>query len=154
MCFFCGEPSNTSGLHEAATFQVDKHVRTCTELLEDIELLAKLSKGDMVALDAKYHTKCLVKLYNHARKVKAEKIQSTSDREIMSNFVFAELVIYIKEMRLSEDEAPIFKLSELAKLYVSRMEQLGISLDKRIHTTRLKDRLWARGHWYSIKQSM
>ena len=111
MCFFCGEPSNTSGLHEAATFQVDKPVRTYTELLEDIELLAKLNRGDMVALDAKYHTKCLVKLYNRARKVIAEKIQSTSDWEIMSNFVFAELVIYIKEMCSSEDEAQIFNLN-------------------------------------------
>ena len=102
MCFICGEPSNTSGLHEAATFQVVKHVRTCAELLQDIELLVKLSIGDIVALDAKYHTKCLVKLYNRARKVKAEKIQSTSDWEIMSNFVFAELIIYIKEMHSSE----------------------------------------------------
>ena len=144
LCCFCGEPSNSSGLHEAATFQVDKRVGTCAELLEDTELLAKLSTGDMVALDAKYHTKCLVKLYNRARKVKAEKIPSTNDQEVMCNIAFAELVMYIEETRSSEDEDPIFKLSDLAQLYVSRMEQLGISLDQRIHTTRLKDRLLAQ----------
>ena len=47
--FFCGHSLGTSGLHEAATFQVDKRVKTCAELLQDIELLAKLSVGDMVA---------------------------------------------------------------------------------------------------------
>ena len=120
-------------------------MRSCAELLEDTELLAKLSAGDMVALDAKYHTKCLVKLYNRARKVKAEKIQNTNDQEVMSKVAFAELVMYIEEVRYSsEDKAPIFKLSDLAQLYVSRMDQLGINLDKRIHTTRLKRRLLAQ----------
>ena len=120
-------------------------MRSCAELLEDTELLAKLSAGDMVALDAKYHTKCLVKLYNRARKVKAEKIQNTNDQEVMSKVAFAELVMYIEEVRYSsEDKAPIFKLSDLAQLYVSRMDQLGINLDKRIHTTRLKHRLLAQ----------
>ena len=52
--------------------------------------------------------------------------------------------MYIEEMRSSEDEAPIFKLSELAQLYASRVEQLGISLDKIIHTTRPKDHLLAQ----------
>ena len=52
LCFFCEQPPGSSGLHEAATFQVDNRVQTCAELLEDTELLAKLSTGDMVALDA------------------------------------------------------------------------------------------------------
>ena len=64
----CGKPPGTSGLHEATTFQVDERVRRCSMLHEDTELLAKLSTADMVALEAKYHTKCLVSLYNHARK--------------------------------------------------------------------------------------
>ena len=50
-CFFCGQPSGTSGLHEAATFQLDNRVRSCAVLLEDTELLAKLSTADMVALE-------------------------------------------------------------------------------------------------------
>lgn len=35
-----------------------RQVKVCAELLEDTELLAKLSVGDMVAIEAKYHTKC------------------------------------------------------------------------------------------------
>ena len=48
--------------------------------------------------------------------MKAEKIQSSSNSEVMSNFVFTELVMCIEEMRSSEDETPIFTLSELAQL--------------------------------------
>ena len=39
------------------------------ELTGDSLLMAKLSLGDMVAYEAKYHTKCLLTLYNRARKV-------------------------------------------------------------------------------------
>ncbi len=53
----------------------------CAGLLEDTELLAKLSAGDMVALEAKYHTKCLVGLYNRARKAKAKGLKSTDEEE-------------------------------------------------------------------------
>ena len=38
--FFCGQPPGTSGLHEAATFQVDKQVQACAVLFEDTELFA------------------------------------------------------------------------------------------------------------------
>ena len=41
-------------------------------------LLAKLST---VALEAKYHTKCLVDLYNCARKAKANRCEGTDERE-------------------------------------------------------------------------
>ena len=76
-------------------------------------LLAKLSKGDMVALDAKYHSKCLSALYNHARKFKAGAQQGEHP---MSGIAFAELVMYIEETRLESSTAPIFKLADLAHL--------------------------------------
>ena len=65
VCFFCEKLPGNSGIHEVATFQVNENVHACAVLLEDTELLAKLSTTDMVALEAKYHTKCLVDLYNH-----------------------------------------------------------------------------------------
>ena len=144
VCFFCGKPPGSNGIHEAATFQLNKHVHACTVLLEDTELLAKLSSGDMVALEAEYHTKCLVDLYNRARKAKANRCEGTDERERISRFVFAELVLYIEEVRQHDVErAPIFKLSDVAQLYTTRLEQLGIKLDMRLHTTRLKQRLLA-----------
>ena len=65
-CFFC-EPGNQSNLYQAETLKVDKKVRDCAVLLNDGKLIAKLSAGDMVALEAKYHTAHLVSLYNWAR---------------------------------------------------------------------------------------
>lgn len=112
-CFFCGQPPGISGLHKAATFQIDKRVRICAELLEDTELLAKPSAGDMVALEAKYHAKCLEKLYNRARKVKVQGLDSTDEEEVMSKIAFAELVMYVEETCYSDDQVPVFKLSDL-----------------------------------------
>ena len=52
--------------------------------------------------------------------------------------------MYIEEMRqIDEERAPVFKLSNLAQLYTSRLEQLGVKRDVKVHTTRLKQRLLA-----------
>ncbi len=146
LCFFCEQPPGDDGLHEAATFQIDKRVKECATILEDTNLLAKLSAAeDMVALDAKYHAKCLASLYNRARSAKSKQQSSASECEVASRIAFAELVMYIEEMRSSDEHcAPVFKLSDLAQLYVVRMEQLGVKLDERVHTTRLKERLLAQ----------
>lgn len=142
-CFFCGQAADTDSLHEASTFQIDHRVRECAELVQDTLLLGKLSMGDMVALEAKYHTKCLVALYNRARKVKADTQQGGTDIDV-HGFVFAELVMYIEEACLEATTAPVFKLADLAHLYMSRMEQFGVVNDKRVNTTRLKERLLAQ----------
>ena len=142
-CFFCDQAAGTDGLHEVTTFQVDQRVRESAELTRDSLLLAKLSLGDMVALEAKYHTKCLLALYNHARKVQTELQGAGSEDTEISGIVFAELVMYMEEARLEASTAPVFKLADMAQLYMSRMEQFGVVSDKRMHTTRLKQRLLA-----------
>ncbi|KAJ8407186.1 hypothetical protein AAFF_G00288620 [Aldrovandia affinis] len=62
----------------------------------------------------------------------------------MSAVVFAELVLYIEEARQDEETAPVFRLADLVQLYQSRIEQLGVQLDTRVHSTRLKQRLLAQ----------
>ena len=84
-------------------------------LLEDTELLAKLSTADMVTLEAKYHTKCLVSLYNRARKVKGDRC--TDEMKTVSGIAFAELVMFIEE-QIDEERAPVFKFSDLSQLYI------------------------------------
>ena len=71
-CFFCGEPAkDTESFHHASTFGLDRPCqRMCSLLLQDQKLLAKLSTGDLIALEAKYHIQCLVSLYNRARQSK------------------------------------------------------------------------------------
>ena len=141
-CFFCGKGSDDSKkLHKAATFQVDQQVRRAAAVVKDTELLAKLSAGDMVALDAVYHSQCLVTLYNRARKESQVMNSENSSERAVAGIVFAELVSYIEDSRANPDESPVFKLADLVSLYQSRMEQLGVQTEQRIHSTRLKERL-------------
>ena len=63
-----------------------------------MELLAKLSTADMVALEAKYHTKCLIDFYNRARKANANRCKGIDEMEVISKIVFVELVLYIEEV--------------------------------------------------------
>ena len=93
----------------------------------------------MVALEAKYHIKCLVSLYNRAQKTKVEGYRDADEKEALSGIAFAELVMYIEEMcQLDEETAPVFKLSDLLQLYTTRLEQLAVKLDAKVHTTQLK----------------
>ena len=62
-CFFCGEPgTEATPLHEAMTPRLTHRVRQCALKLQDQHLIAKLSHNDLVALGAKYHGNCLVRL--------------------------------------------------------------------------------------------
>ncbi|KAL7407599.1 hypothetical protein ABVT39_010851 [Epinephelus coioides] len=119
-------------------------IRECAELLQDTELLAQLSSGDMFALGAKYHNKCLVGFYNRVRKHKTQQMQETNEEKLLSGMAFAEIVMYIEETRFDDSIAPVFRLADLAQLYSLRMEQLGTKLDVRLNTTRLKERLLAQ----------
>ena len=54
----------------------------------------------------------------------------------MLAIVFAELVLYIEETRLNEETAHIFMLADLLQLYQSRIDQLEVKIDTRVHSTR------------------
>jgi len=71
---------------------LNKRVKDCANDLQDERLLAKLSAGDMIAQDAKYHSRCLVSLYNLAASVKNESDMSGKADEINQGVALAELV--------------------------------------------------------------
>ena len=138
-CFFCEEVSGE--LHRASTFNLDHNVRESARILNDTALLGKLSAGDMVALDAVYHTQCLSKLYKRAAKMKNQLSTPTDEYSVCQGTALAELVSFLEECRNDSDDSPVFKLSELSRMYASRLEQVGVDISQRIHTTRLKERL-------------
>jgi len=142
-CFFCGEAPGTAGLHEAATFQLDSRVRSCALIVDDMELLTKLNAGDMVAQEAKYHRNCLLNLYNRARKTREMAGKGADNERTIAGLAFAELVMFIEDAHVDDEVAPVFKLADLVQLYTARMEQLGVKLDSRVHSTRLKERVLA-----------
>ena len=82
-------------------------------------------------------------LQNRVRKAESEGLKYTAKEREVSGIVFAELVLYIEEARLDEDTAQVFKLANLVELYHSGKQQLGVELETKVHSTRLKQRLLA-----------
>ena len=66
-CLLYDQPAGSEGLHETATKQLGKKVSGCACELQDTALLAKLAAGDMIAIESKYHNRCLCALFNRAR---------------------------------------------------------------------------------------
>ena len=56
VCFFCDESSGI--LHKVETIELDTRVRKIVSDLGDRQLLAKLSVGDLIAIDSVYHNNC------------------------------------------------------------------------------------------------
>ena len=138
LCFFC-DTETGDPLRNASTFQLDSRVRKCALELQDDRLLAKLSAGDMVALEAK----CLVAYYR-----KANEVQKTEERsnyeKVCHAIAFAELAAYLDDLRSEEDSRYVIKLAELTKMYVSWLERLGIEQLSRVRSTTLKTRILAQ----------
>ena len=128
------------------TMKLNKKVNECTKRISDGKLLAKLSAGDVVAQELKYHPTCLVALYNHERahlhELKELKKIEEMERNAVYPIAFSELVTYITETKgACESSNPlIFRLCDLCLLYRERLEQLGIE-SPAVHATRLKDQL-------------
>ncbi|CAG2215782.1 unnamed protein product [Mytilus edulis] len=141
VCFFCNE-NGQEALHESSTFGQDTRVRECAVKLNDTLLLAKLSAGDLIAQEAKYHSKCLVSLYNRASRIemKNDNVESKKERQI-HGIAFSELVSYINETRSCDETISVYKLSDLCKLYTERKTCLGADVSSRVNSSRLKDRI-------------
>ena len=136
---FCNEPVGTTDVHEASTHQLDLKVRRCALQLEDRELLAKLSAGDMIALEAKYHRNCLTTSYSKARQT-TEKQEKEENYSHLHGIAFAEHVAHMEDMQ-DEENVCMFKLTDMVSLYKNRLQQLGVTVDNRIQSTRLKIKL-------------
>ena len=141
-CLFCR--TKEGELREAMTMQVNKRINECAKTISDKKLLAKLSAGDVIAQELKYHPACLVALYNEERAYLKAKEQEKAQEHWKEAYpiAFSELVTYISEMKNASDSRDplIFKLADLTTLYKQRLEQLGVESPD-VHSTRLKDQL-------------
>lgn len=98
-----------------------------------------MSEGDLIAIEAKSHVKCLMGLKSRYRSLTAQKTQDTDeeDEKMDESVAFVELIEYIEGC--SESGSHMFKLADLSTLYVQRLETLGIK--KTMNKTRLKNAL-------------
>ena len=144
-CFFCEE--DILNLQKGMTERLNEHLNQCARILNYGKLLAKLSGGDGVALEVKYHLRCLQKLYNVEREYlnSLEKTDSSDPGKDLYPVAFSELVIYIIDSKANNTEATpvVFRMADLASLYKLCLEQLGVN-SPNVHSTRLKEQLLAR----------
>ena len=75
-----------------STLGLDDQVWECVSLLND----EKLSGGDLIALEAKYHTQCLSMLYRKAQYANEEGEESEQPCRRLDGIALAELVSYIE----------------------------------------------------------
>ena len=144
VCFFCGDEDTVDTLHEAATFGHNKKVSKCATDLQDQQLLAKLSAGDLIAQDAGCLVSlCLVTLYYSLFSITLQQSCSRASpkRQTEHNWQpqqkhcsrWIANIGFIDESRMNE--APVFMLADLIKLYSARLQQFGIVQDTRPHST-------------------
>ena len=122
--------------------KLDCDLRRMVEDLQDTALMAKLSGGDLIAIEAKYHYNCLSSYKNRYRSY-IRSLESSdnnkTEEKLMQARAFAELVWYIES--IVENGDYIFKLSNLHALFKDRLCSLGIEKD--INKTRFKEQLFA-----------
>ena len=100
-CLLCDQPAGSEGLHETATKQLGKKVSECACELQDTALLTKLAAGDMIAIESKYHNRCLCALFNRARL--AQPMDNDGVEACMHGIAFAELVVFLENASSDEN---------------------------------------------------
>ena len=106
--------------------------------LQDTELMVKTTGADLVALEAKYHLKCLVNLqHRHRSFLRAKITEARSEERLNEARAMVELHGHIQET--IEEGEHIFKLSDLHSLYTKRLSFYGIDSTK--NKTKLKESL-------------
>ena len=117
--------------------EFDRRIRATATTLRDEKLLAKLSQGDMVVIEARYHKACLTKLCNCLRDTKSNESPEDKEYSLIYRIALSEVINYIRFSKKQPDASLVFKLIDLKKLLISNMKRYGISPDD-IHSTRLE----------------
>ena len=142
LCIFCD--SSKGLLHQCSTLNVDQELRTMATKMQDTNLLSRMSGGDLIAIEAKYHSKCMLQYKNKfkifERNQETEESFSSVEEMAVEARVFSELIYYI-ECAL-EQGTYIFKLSELHALFEERLKAL--QAPKAVNRSRLKTKILAQ----------
>ena len=61
---FCEKGEQEGELHQILTLDADSNVRAMVTERNNVQLLARIVGGDLIAMEVKYHLKCMVNLRN------------------------------------------------------------------------------------------
>ena len=130
----------------------NKSVSQMATEMGDMDLLVKLSEGDLVAIEAKYHLNCLSRYQNRYRSHLRAKSDSSSslhstERKAKAQ-AFAELISHIEGCL--EEDTNIFKLADLHSIYQDRLQNLGVLFS--VNKTCLKEDIINHFFGYGIQE--
>lgn len=77
-------------MHHASPFGLDSKVRSAALRVGDTSSLAKLSAGDVVAIEMKSNLKYLASLYNLARAMESQQSLEDQQKNLLRTIAFAE----------------------------------------------------------------
>ena len=144
--FFCDKITSEQ-LHEIMTLNVDKSIQSMAIEMSDRELLVKISGGDLIALEAKYHLSCLTIYRSRYRTFSTQNTARQTSKQARGR-AFSEVVVHIDDA-LSQDIYS-FKLGELCTAYEQCIKYF-IS-DATVNKTRFKCELLDYYKQYGIQE--
>ena len=135
-CIFCEQEHEIEQLSSVQTFEQDSNIRTMATDLQDVEIMARISGGDLIAIEAKYHLSFLTKLRNRHRSFQRKLKHQTMKKgdNVAKYHAFEELLQFIEDCVM--EGVFLFKIKDLHSLYTKRLADLGI--EKCINKTVLK----------------
>ena len=83
-CFLCDKISPASELSQVMTMHTNNRLHECAHTLNDGKLLAKLSGGDAIAQELKYHPACLACLYKR-EKLHLRRLESLQSETVQTD---------------------------------------------------------------------
>ena len=130
LCLFCGEETNAAD-HSFQKVELTQQIHDKAVILGEERIVAILSEGDLVAIEAKYHRNCYT---GFNRRYDAICKQDTPSENLVAT-AENELFQFIQE-EVSRGRR-IFALQDLTDMMTERLEQHGIQ--KTVNRTRLKE---------------
>ena len=141
MCFICEVMDDRENLRQVEVMKTCETMREEAAAIKDTKLIAKLAGPDAIAQELKYHLNCRSELKNKARSVAAKQCRECKGHGNKDSnaypMAFSELVTYLHESKLNNENVVTHKLADLEKLYTARLLELGI-VEPNINVTRLK----------------
>ena len=122
---------------------LNNRLHQCATTLNDGKFLARLTGGDAITQELKYHRTCLIDLYNrktsHLKILEKSSCWTEAEPDVCP-IVISELVNYMVETSLSSEGPAIFPLADISQLSTLHLGQLGIDSPS-LYKTRLKEKL-------------
>ena len=159
-CLFCSNDETFEILHAAGTKDATstkvnhKHVEDFTEklktmasYLQETNVLAKLTSGDVISNELFYHTKCQVNFLNRYNRTKLLENKSPSEKNLdyTKSLALNQIVIHIYENGRSNPNVT-YEIVKVENIYKELLKEYEIDyeIDYDTHSTRFAEKLLSR----------